>query len=131
MLAVVAVLLGGALGTTLRIGLDTLIPHTDGTFPVSTLIINAVGSLVLGFLVARAWPVAPAWLRHGIGPGLLGGFTTFSAVIVSMVTLAAHGLVVMALVYLALTLVLGFGGAALGLRLGWRPDRVPIIEVDE
>jgi CrcB protein len=134
MLAVVAVLVGGALGTGIRITLDDLIPHTDTTFPLSTLLINIVGSLALGFLVARVWPVAPEWLRAGAGPGVLGGFTTFSAVMASMVTLAANGRVLVALVYLALTLVLGFGGAALGLWLG-RPRRdrgtVPPIEVDE
>jgi CrcB protein len=131
MLAVVAVLIGGALGTGIRITLDDLIPHTDTTFPVSTLLINIVGSLVLGFLVARVWPVAPEWLRAGAGPGVLGGFTTFSAVMVSMVTLAANGRVLMAIVYIALTLVLGFGAATLGLWLGRRRGATPTIEVDE
>jgi CrcB protein len=130
-LAVVAVLIGGILGTAARLGLDDLIPHTPTTFPLSTLIINVVGSLILGVLIARIWPIAPTWLRAGAGPGLLGGFTTFSAVMVSMVTLAAGGQVVLALLYLVATLVLGFGAAALGLRMGRRRDAEPIIEADE
>jgi CrcB protein len=130
-LAVVAVLVGGILGTAARLGLDDLIPHTRTTFPLSTLIINVAGSLILGFLIARVWSIAPNWLRAGIGPGVLGGFTTFSAVMVSMVTMAAGGQVLLALVYLAATLILGFGAAALGLRMGRRRDAEPIVEADE
>ena len=47
-----------------------------------------------------------------LGPGLVGGFTTFSAVMVSMVTLAASNEILLALVYFALTIVFGFGAAA-------------------
>lgn len=129
--AILAVFIGGIVGTGLRLELDALIPHSDTQFPLSTLIINVVGSFVLAVLVSRLWPVARAWLRAGLGPGLLGGFTTFSAVMVSMVTLAAGSDVIMALVYAALTLVLGFGAAAAGLWLARRRDATPMIEVDE
>jgi CrcB protein len=131
MLALVAVLIGGAIGTGLRLGLDDLFAVPDNAFPVSTLIINVVGSLLLGFLVARVWPTAPAWIRAGVGPGILGGFTTFSAVMISMVTLAASGGVLLALVYLVATLVLGIGAAALGVVVGRRRGAVPEIGVDE
>jgi CrcB protein len=131
MLALVAVLIGGAIGTGLRLGLDDLFAVPDNAFPVSTLIINAVGSLLLGFVVARVWPTAPAWIRAGVGPGILGGFTTFSAVMISMVTLAASGGVLLALVYLVATLVLGIGAAALGVVVGRRRGAVPEIGVDE
>lgn len=117
-----AVFLGGAIGTALRLGLDATIVHADDQFPWSTLLVNVVGSFALALLVARLWPVAPGWLRVGLGPGLLGGFTTFSAVMVSMVTLAASSQILLALVYLAATLVLGFGAAALGFWIG-RPRR--------
>jgi CrcB protein len=131
MLAVVAVLIGGALGTAARAGLDLWIHHSDHQFPLDTLLINVVGSIVLGFLAARVWPVAPNWVRAGVGPGLLGGFTTFSAVMASMVTLAAGGHVVLALLYIVATLVLGLGGAALGLVLGHRRGESPIVSADE
>lgn len=114
--------LGGALGTALRLGGDALIVHHDDTFPVSTLLINILGSFVLGFLISRVWPVASTWVRAGLGPGLLGGFTTFSALAVALVTLTATGHPLQALLYLVATLVLGFGAAALGLFLG-RPRR--------
>jgi CrcB protein len=129
--SVLAVFIGGILGTALRLATDDLIPHSDDTFPVSTLLINIVGSFALGLLVARVWPIAPAWIRAGVGPGLLGGFTTFSALIVSVVTLTASGQLLLSIVYLVASLVLGIGAAALGLRIGERPNESPIIEVTE
>ena len=115
-----AVLVGGVLGTGLRLAIDTAVPHSGTAFPLSTLVINTVGALALGVLVARLWPVAPSWLRAGLGAGLLGSFTTFSAFAVSLVSLTTAGEWMPALGYLALTLVLGLGAAWLGLSLGRR-----------
>jgi CrcB protein len=116
-----AVIAGGAVGTALRLGLDALVPHGDDAFPVSTLIVNVLGAFALGLLVARLWGSAPSWLRAGLGPGLLGSFTTFSALAVALVTLVDAEQWMTALGYLVVTLVLGFGAAVLGLRLGRRP----------
>ena len=113
-----AVLAGGAVGTGIRLAIDTTIPHGDDAFPVSTLIINTVGSLLLGLLVARLWPRAAGWLRAALGVGLLGSFTTFSAVTVSLVALANASEWMLAAAYLVATLALGWGAAALGLSLG-------------
>jgi len=129
-MTLLAVVLGGLLGTGLRLTIDQLVVP-DSAFPWATLLINVVGSLVLGFLVARVWPSAPAWLRAGLGAGLLGSFTTFSAVIVALLTLTAAGMAVLAVVYLIASLVLGFAGALLGIRLGVPASVHPPIEADE
>jgi len=52
-------------------------------------------------------------------------------VMASMVTLAANDRLLMALGYIVLTLVLGFGAAALGFWLGTRSGSDATIEVDE
>jgi CrcB protein len=127
----VAVLLGGLIGTGLRIGLDAVLPHTDTGFPWSTLLINIVGSFVLAVLVARVWPTAPAWLRGGLGTGLLGSFTTFSALMISLLTLTQAGMPLLALLYLLVSLAGGLGAALVGLRVGDTTRRVPPLEVDE
>lgn len=118
MVELVGLVAGAIVGTLLRLGLDTAVPHTDATFPVSTLVINLLGSFVLGLLVARLWPRVNAWQKAALGPGLLGTFTTFSAFAVSLVTLAAAGQWGIAAVYLVVTLIGGglaaFGGLALG-----------------
>lgn len=128
---VVAVAAGGVLGTGLRLTLDTVIPHTDTTFPVSTLLINVVGSFALGLLVSAVWwrPI-PNWLKLGLGTGVVGSFTTFSAVMVSVLAQIHNGLWILALPYFVLTIVLGFGAAVLGLRLG-RRRRPGQLEVEE
>ena len=102
----------------LRVAIDAAIPHTDAEFPLSTLMINSVGAFVLAVLVARVWSTAPSWLKAGLGVGVLGSFTTFSAFAVSLVSLTEAGEGLTTLGYLALTLVLGLGAAWLGLALG-------------
>jgi CrcB protein len=131
-MTVLAVLLGGIVGTGLRLTIDFAIPHGDDGFPVSTLVINVIGAFALGLLVARVWPTAPGWLKAGLGSGLLGSFTTFSALAVSLVTLAHSDEWMPALAYLLASLLLGLGAAWLGLRAG-RPGRTvtPLDEVNE
>lgn len=129
-MTILAVLLGGLIGTALRLGVDAALPHAETGFPFSTLVVNVLGSFLLGLVVARLWPVAPAWLRAGLGPGVLGSFTTFSALAVSLVALADAGEWALAIAYLAATLALGLGAAFAGLALGRRRG-VPPIGVDE
>jgi CrcB protein len=112
----VAVFAGALLGTALRLGIDAIV----GT-PLSTLLINVVGSFVLGVLVARVWPGASVALKAFLGPGLLGTFTTFSAVAVALVSFTVEGEWMFALAYLAATLIGGLLAAFAGLRLGRRP----------
>ncbi len=124
--------MGGLVGTGLRLGLDTLLPHGDDTFPVSTLIANVAGAFVLGLLVARLWSRVPVWLRAGLGAGLLGSFTTFSALATSLVTLSTSAEWMTAAAYLVVTLLLGFSAAAAGLALGrGRARWAPLDEVNE
>lgn len=77
------VAIGGAIGTALRILLDIMLSLIFFTMSlVSLLVINALGSFLLGFLVAGLWtrPKTPHWMKLAVGPGVLGGFTTFSGV---------------------------------------------------
>jgi CrcB protein len=128
-----AVIAGGMLGTAARFALDSLLPHGPRDFPIATLLVNVAGALALGFLVARVWSKSPSWLRAGLGAGLLGSFTTFSALAVSLVSL---GFGWTALLYLALSVVLGLGAALAGLQLGGsgrplRSSKGPIDLVNE
>jgi len=130
--SVVAVLIGGAVGTALRLGVDVILPHGGVVFPVGTFLVNLFGSFLLAVLVARVWPSAVEWLRAGLGPGLLGSFTTFSALAVSAVELTSAGVGLEAVVYVVASLVGGITAAVLGLRLGApTATTVPAIGVDE
>jgi fluoride exporter len=121
---------GGLVGTGLRLALDTLISHGDHDFPVSTLLINSVGAFALGLVVSRLWRRVPAWLRAGLGAGLLGSFTTFSALAVSLVSLSSANEWMLALLYLVASIALGLAAAWAGLRLGGRKV-TPIDLADE
>jgi CrcB protein len=115
-----AVAVGALAGTELRYGLGLAYPDTAGTVPWATLLINISGSFVLAalttFWIAR--PHTAFWLRAGVGPGLLGSFTTFSAVVFSIDQLARAGQHVVWIAYLVLSLLLGLGAAAAGWRTG-------------
>lgn len=122
-----AVIVGGLVGTGLRLGLDALLPHADAGFPWPTLVVNVLGAFVLGALVARVWASAPEWMRAGLGAGLLGSFTTFSAIAVSLVALADAGEWAAAVGYLITTMVLGLAAAWAGVVL-FRRRGVPLAE---
>jgi CrcB protein len=108
---------GGALGSVARYGIDLALPYGRSDLPVATLLINVTGSLLLGLLVA-ARPHA-RWMRPFLGTGVLGGFTTFSTFALETDRLLARAPAVAA-GYVALSLALGLGAAAVGLRLGRR-----------
>lgn len=111
---------GGLIGTELRYGLGVAFPDAGGTMPWTTLCINVAGSFVLAalttFWIAR--PHTAFWLRAGLGPGLLGSFTTFSAVMFSVDQFSRANLHLVWVAYLGLSLLLGLGAAAAGWRTG-------------
>lgn len=120
MLLGLAAFVGGLLGTGLRLCADLGLSHSDTEFPFGTVIVNVSGALVLGWLVGGLWtrPGVPQWLKVALGPGVLGSFTTFSAVMVSVVAQSSAGLWGLAGLYLLATLVLGFAAAGFGLWSG-------------
>ncbi|MEI5674145.1 MULTISPECIES: fluoride efflux transporter FluC [unclassified Nocardioides] len=115
--AVGAVALGGALGAVTRWGLGELAPDGAG-FPWTTFAINVSGSfllaVVLGLAAVRRRPV----LRAGLGPGVLGGYTTLSAVSEQSRALLADGRTATALAYLVATALVAVAAVAVGTRVG-------------
>jgi len=80
----VAVAIGGALGSLARHGVNHFVQTRWLTlrFPVSTLIVNLVGCLVIGLLaglIAGNRLTLGLYWREFIFVGILGGFTTFSS----------------------------------------------------
>ncbi|TDL41602.1 fluoride efflux transporter FluC [Arthrobacter nitrophenolicus] len=123
-----AVSAGGLVGSELRYGLALAFPDQPASLPWATLWINVAGSFVLAALTT-AWMARPRtafWLRAGLGPGLLGSFTTFSAVVFAVDQLARAGQHPVWIAYLALSLLLGLTAAAAGWRLGKRLTRQPM-----
>jgi CrcB protein len=117
-----AVAAGGLIGTELRYGLGLAFPDIPGSAPWATLWINVGGSFVLALLttVWMARPQTAFWLRAGLGPGLLGSFTTFSAVVFAVDQLARAGSHFAWIAYLLLSVLLGLAAAG----AGWRSGKV-------
>lgn len=80
MTALVAVASGGALGAVARYLATGWVQDLTGSFfPWGTFVVNAVGSLLLGFtLVWLQSTLVSAEARHFVTIGILGSFTTFS-----------------------------------------------------
>ncbi|WP_417671538.1 fluoride efflux transporter CrcB [Roseibium sp.] len=117
----VLVMLGGGLGAGARylVALATLRLFGPG-FPVGTLTVNVVGSLVMGLFIGWLARHEGAWLqdvRYFVATGVLGGFTTFSAFSLDTAVLWQRGDVVPAMVYVAASVLLSVIGVFAGLFL--------------
>ena len=114
----IALVTAGGVGAGARYAVDAAVMRgrTDA-FPLGILLVNVSGSLALGFVLGLGALVSPEWGAI-IGVGLLGGFTTFSAVSVDAVLLAQRGRRDWALVDLVATAALAVVGAATGMVVG-------------
>jgi CrcB protein len=101
---VVAVAVGGSAGAVLRHLLGEVVPDGSG-FPWTTFAINVVGSALLAGLELLPLARRSATWAAGIGPGVLGGFTTLSTTSEQGRALLADGDVWLAGCYLLGTLV--------------------------
>ena len=101
---VIAVAVGGALGALLRWTLTEVFPDPADGFPWTILAINVAGSFVLALLPALTSVRRRPVLVAGLGPGLLGGFTTLSAYSEQARALLASGHTGLAASYLLGTL---------------------------
>lgn len=113
------VALGGAVGASGRYAVGVLAGQmAHGTFPVGTFAVNAIGSAVLGVLVASmsVWSPSPE-LRAFMVVGVLGGFTTFSAFSLDVVLLIERGRPGLAAGYAIATVAIAVGGLFAGMRL--------------
>jgi len=128
---VLRIALGGALGTGLRLLSGGLLLAAAPPGPFRLLAVNVLGAFVIGWISVRR-PVRASWMP-ALSTGLLGGFTTFSTMIVQAGTLGHDaGLVApgtarmtgagLALVaaYLTASVALGLAGCVLGRALASR-----------
>lgn len=88
-----------------------------GWFPWPTLAINVVGSFLLGVVVVRGGALWPRDVTVALAVGFLGAFTTFSTFSFEVQSLLRAGRGGAALVYVALSVVVGVAAAALGATL--------------
>ena len=120
-MTIVAIALGGALGSVLRYLMANAVQAFAGRqFPAGTLAVNVIGSLLIGMLYVwllerapAAAPVRAFWIV-----GVLGGFTTFSSFSMETFNLIAQAAYVRALMNVLLSVVLCIGATWLGVLAG-------------
>ncbi|MCG8351081.1 MAG: fluoride efflux transporter CrcB [Chloroflexales bacterium] len=123
MINMLAIALGAAVGANLRYGLSVWAAQRFGTaFPYGTLIVNVLGSFVIGLILGLAvtrLTLSTPW-RLLLVTGLLGGFTTFSSfsyetydLIERGAWLAAGGYVLSSVGFGLLACIFGIGVARL------------------
>ncbi|QFP78128.1 fluoride efflux transporter CrcB [Deinococcus sp. AJ005] len=119
----ISLMLGGAVGAACRQGaVMALMPLVARTgFPYAVLIINILGSFLLGLTLALAGRgLVSEAVRVAFGTGVLGAFTTFSTFSTELDGLLLRGQAVSALLYALGSVGLGLTAAIFGRLLGAR-----------
>ena len=109
--------MGGALGAVARYGLSGWVQSLlETTFPLGTLVVNILGSFLLGLLLplfeTLAWS---AETRTMVTMGFLGAFTTYSTFSYEAVVLLEGGEWSRGGLYIGGSLFLGLGGILAGM----------------
>lgn len=116
------VALGGAIGASFRhlAGLASLRIMGPG-FPWGTLFVNVLGSLIMGLFIAwlaRRAGGSSSELRLFFATGVLGGFTTFSAFSLDVVSLFERGEIAASMGYVLASVMLSVCALFIGLWFG-------------
>ncbi|MFI0394677.1 fluoride efflux transporter CrcB [Paracoccus jiaweipingae] len=114
--AYLQVALGGAIGATARFAVYRLIGLTG--FPLATVVVNVLGSFVMGLLVAVLAARGGNALAPLLMTGILGGFTTFSTFSLDALSLWQRGDHGAAMVYVCVSVMLSLAAVVAGLSLG-------------
>jgi fluoride exporter len=113
------VALGSALGGVARYWMSLVAARLVGeTFPWGTLVINILGSFVIGYFGTLTMPDGPRpasiEARLFVMVGICGGFTTFSSFSLQTLELLRGGESLRAFAYIAASVLLCLAGTALG-----------------
>jgi len=104
-----AVALGGAIGAMGRFGVNSLLyPVYEDRFPLATIVVNVIGSCLMGILYVLIIEKAamPVEWRNVLMVGFLGAFTTFSTFSLDALALWQNGQLILSATYILSSVVL-------------------------
>ncbi|MEO7043701.1 MAG: fluoride efflux transporter CrcB [Ferruginibacter sp.] len=109
--------IGGGIGAMLRYLVYFFLKTTD--FPVGTLVINIIGSFIIGIVMAlsiKELSFSPD-MKIFLATGICGGFTTFSSFSLENILLLQEGRLNTAFFYTAVSILGGLAATWLGFKL--------------
>lgn len=111
------VFLGGGIGSVLRFIVSSFGQKlwTINSFPLGTLLVNILGCFMIGVFTSLLKDNPQ--LKFLLITGFCGGFTTFSTFSSENIHLWQSGQIFIAIIYIALSLILGFMAVYLGLQI--------------
>jgi CrcB protein len=112
------IFLGGGVGSIARYLMSYFTQKlwTVNSFPMGTFLVNIVGCLIIGFLTSYFLKV-DNYLKYLLITGFCGGFTTFSTFSVENYSLWQNQDYFTLILYVILSVVIGFGAVVLGMKL--------------
>jgi CrcB protein len=116
---ILAVFVGGFIGTVARAELAEVLPASPGRWPWATFLVNIVGAFLLGYFTTRLQERLPlsSYRRPLLGTGLCGGLTTFSTMQVELLHMFDGRDARLALGYTVASVAAGFVAVALATNL--------------
>ncbi len=116
------VFLGAGIGGALRHAVNSAcLRYCGPEFPVGTMVINILGSFLMGVLAGYfAFKATESWSQHVrlfCTTGILGGFTTFSAFSLDAILMWERGQTGAAAFYVLGSVIFSLAGLVAGLAL--------------
>ena len=111
------VFMGGGLGATARFLVTTMLSGKFGNFPLGTLTVNILGSLIMGIVIGILAGRHES-IRLFVAVGFLGGFTTFSSFSAETLALIHEGQIFSAIANVIVSVIASLIACAGGLKIG-------------
>ncbi|WP_395045400.1 fluoride efflux transporter CrcB [Flavobacterium sp.] len=115
---IIFVAIGGAIGSVLRYLTSVFVnKYWSNHFPLATLITNILGCLLIGIFIGvlEKNNLANSNLKWFLVTGFCGGFTTFSAFGFENISLFQNNNLLLAFIYIAMSIITGLFAVWLGL----------------
>ncbi len=108
---------GGAIGSLTRYLIGVFLQNTKSGFPLSTFLVNVIGSFAIGIIFYILKDSGNENLKAFIIVGFLGGFTTFSAFSIDVLSLIMEKQYFTSMLYISLTFIFSLSSVFLGFLL--------------
>ncbi|MCX5496080.1 CrcB family protein [Kaistia dalseonensis] len=118
---IILVFVGGAMGALIREFLMIGVPPVADGFPLDILVANIAATFLLGLTAAfHARKIVTDSVNTLVGTGIMGGLSTFSSFVYGAVVLIGASVqsALVAILYLLVSVALGYVAITLGLRMG-------------